>query len=68
MSSRKHIIIMVLGCAVPLLLLFFAPALGIKSNTSFFIFLVVMFGFHLLFPMHHHDSNNKTKSNNNGKD
>ena len=67
MSSKKHIIIMVLGCAVPLLLLFFAPALGIESSTSFFIFLVAMLGFHLLFPMHHHDSNN-TKSKNNGKD
>ncbi len=67
MSSRKHIIIMVLGCAVPLLLLFFAPAFGIKSSTSFFIFLIAMLGFHLIVPMHPHDSNN-TKSKNNGKD
>jgi len=67
MSSKKHIIIMVLGCVLPLLLLFFAPALGINNNLSFFLFLVAMLGFHLLFPMHHHNSNN-SKSKNNGKD
>jgi len=46
MYFRKHIIMMVLGCAVPLLLLFFELALGVKSGLSFF---VAIFGFTFYF-------------------
>jgi hypothetical protein len=50
---NKHIIWMIIGCAVPLLLIFLAPALGLSSNLSLLIFIIVMFGCHLLMPMHH---------------
>jgi len=45
---------MIIGCGLPLLLIFFAPALGIGSGTSLFIFVVAMFACHLLMPMHGH--------------
>ncbi len=45
---------MVIGCTVPLLLIFFAPILGLGSVTSLFIFILAMFACHLLMPMHHH--------------
>ncbi len=44
---------MIIGCTVPLLLIFFAPTLGLGSNTSLFIFILAMFACHLLMPMHH---------------
>ena len=67
MKNTKHIIWMILGCTIPLILIFFAPALGLGSGTSLFIFIVAMFACHLLMPMHHgghqhHDSETyKTK-------
>lgn len=50
---NKHIIWMIIGCAVPLLLIFLAPVLGLSGNLSLLIFIIVMFGCHLLMPMHH---------------
>lgn len=50
---KKHILWMIIGCTIPLLLIFFAPALGLSGNTSLLIFIVAMFACHLLMPMHH---------------
>lgn len=50
----KHIFWMLIGCMLPLLLIFLAPALGLGSNASLFIFIIAMFACHLLMPMHHH--------------
>lgn len=41
---------MVIGCGIPLLLIFFAPSFGIGDGSSLFIFIVVMFGIHLFMP------------------
>jgi hypothetical protein len=65
---KKHIIWMIIGCGFPLLLIFFAPAFGISSNLSLFIFIVAMFACHLLMPMHHgmhKDDNAETKKSQN---
>jgi hypothetical protein len=43
---------MIIGCGLPLLLIFFAPALGISEDVSLFIFIIAMFACHLLMPMH----------------
>lgn len=51
---KKHILWMIIGCGLPLLLIFFAPALGINNSISTFVFIVAMFACHLLMPMHHH--------------
>ena len=49
----KHTILMIIGCTVPLLLIFLLPLFGITGNYSFLIFIVAMFACHLLMPMHH---------------
>ena len=50
---------MAIGCGIPLLLIFFAPALGISSGTSLFIFIVIMFACHLFMPMHHNGNSHE---------
>jgi hypothetical protein len=39
---------MILGCTLPLLLVFLAPVLGISSNLATFLFILLMFACHLL--------------------
>lgn len=59
----KQTLWMIIGCALPLLLIFFAPALGLSSKTSMFIFIVAMFACHLLMPMHSHGNPKKKQQN-----
>ncbi|HEA23688.1 hypothetical protein LCGC14_1618720 [marine sediment metagenome] len=47
---KGHWIWMVIGCGLPLLLIFFAPALGITGNNWLFAFIILMFVFHLFMP------------------
>ena len=54
----KHTLLMVIGCTVPLLLIFLAPALGLVSSVSLFIFILAMFACHLFMPMYHHEKDN----------
>ncbi len=74
---RKHIIWMVIGCTIPLLLIFFAPALGLSSSWALFLFIIAMFACHLLMPHHarlpdgqgahghnHNKENSETKKEN----
>lgn len=62
---------MILGCGLPLLFIFFAPALGLGNDISLFIFIIAMFACHLLMPHHgghehnhgeQNSSTNKTKN------
>jgi len=50
---NKHTFWMIIGCTVPLLLIFLLPLFGITGNYSFLIFIVAMFACHLLMPMQH---------------
>lgn len=50
---NKHIILMLIGCVLPLLLIFLLPLVGISGSVPVFIFVLVMFLCHLLMPMHH---------------
>ncbi|MEJ5962980.1 hypothetical protein [Pedobacter immunditicola] len=59
----KHFLWMIIGCILPLLLIFLAPALGLSSKTSMFIFIVFMFACHLLMPMHFHGNHTKKQQN-----
>ena len=52
---NKHVFWMIIGCTVPLLLIFLLPLFGITGNYTFLIFIVAMFACHLLMPMHHKD-------------
>ncbi len=40
---KNHGFWMIIGRFIPLLLIFFAPALGLGNNSAFFVFIVVMF-------------------------
>jgi hypothetical protein len=59
---KSHWIWMVIGCGLPLLLIFFAPALGITGNYGLFGFIILMFVFHLFMPhgAHGHGGHNHT--------
>jgi predicted membrane channel-forming protein YqfA (hemolysin III family) len=59
----KHTLMMLVGCALPLLLIFIAPLLGIRGNWSVFIFVAAMFACHLFMPMHHYQSDKSKKTN-----
>lgn len=60
---NKHTIWMIIGCGLPLLLIFLAPALGINSNISLFIFIIAMFACHLMMPHHGGHEHNHKKEN-----
>ena len=42
-----HTLKMLAGCAVPLLLVFLLPVLGVDGDASFLVFLALMFACHL---------------------
>ncbi len=52
--KKNHILWMIIGCGLPLLLIFFAPVMGLGSGTTLLIFILTMFACHLLMPMHQH--------------
>ncbi len=60
MKIDKHTLLMIIGCGLPLLFIFLAPVFGISNNISIFIFIVAMFAFHLLIPMHNHGGHQYT--------
>ena len=49
---NKHMVLMVIGCVLPLLLIFLAPLIGLDGKISLRIFVIAMFLCHLLMPMH----------------
>ena len=68
--KKNHWIWMVIGCGLPLLLIFFAPALGITGYNGLFIFIVLMFAIHLFMPhgSHGHGGHNHSGKHNNHED
>ncbi|MFQ5445995.1 MAG: hypothetical protein ACE5FF_03610 [Saprospiraceae bacterium] len=50
---KKHLLWMLIGCTIPLLLIFIAPALGLGGNTGLLIFIAAMFACHLFMPHGH---------------
>jgi len=55
MKFDKHTLWMLIGCVLPILFIFLAPAFGISSGVSIIIFIAFMFACHLLMPMHGHE-------------
>lgn len=60
---KTHTLWMILGCGLPLLFIFFAPALGLGNDISLFIFIIAMFACHLLMPHHGGHGHNHGKQN-----
>ncbi|MDG2431126.1 hypothetical protein [Flavobacterium sp.] len=61
--KNNHLIWMIIGCGLPLLLIFLAPAFGIRSSSSLFIFILLMFAIHLFIPhgSHNHGGGNHSQ-------
>jgi len=57
MKLSTNDIWMIIVCALPLLLIFIAPAFGINDKKSVLIFLIAMFVVHLFMPTHSHSNN-----------
>lgn len=45
---NSHTIRMLIGCLLPLLLIFILPLFGVGEGVTLFIFIILMFGCHLL--------------------
>lgn len=56
---KSNTLAMMLGCVLPLLLIFIAPSIGMGENVSLFIFIILMFGSHLIVPHHNHDTHSQ---------
>ena len=56
----KHGILHILGCLIPIALIFILPALGMGNGVTFTVFIVLMFACHLFMMKGHshaeHDS------------
>lgn len=59
---KNHTLWMLIGCGLPLLLIFFAPALGLSNDISLFIFILAMFACHLMMPHHKHHHDNQEEN------
>jgi uncharacterized membrane protein len=70
---KNHWIWMVIGCGLPLLLIFLAPSFGIGGGSSLFIFILFMFAIHFFMPhgshghSGHNDSQHEEKEHVHGK-
>ncbi len=53
---------MIVGCTVPLMLIFLLPLFGVTGNYSILIFIVAMFAFHLMMPMQHGGHNKDSET------
>lgn len=66
MQNHNHGLWMVIGCVLPLLLIFLLPAFGIRSNNTFLFFVLAMFACHFLMmgshgQGHQHEDQNQDK-------
>ncbi|HCI72252.1 MAG: hypothetical protein JJ892_09845 [Balneola sp.] len=59
---KRHYFWMIIGCVVPLLLIFLAPSFGLESPITFFLFILIMFGTHLMM-FRSHDGHNHEDTN-----
>jgi len=42
---RNHTLWMIIGCVVPMLLIFILPTFGVSNEVAFLIFIILMFMF-----------------------
>jgi hypothetical protein len=58
----KHHLLMIIGCVLPLILIFLLPLFGVESGALLFLFLILCFGLHLIMMArggHKQDGNGK---------
>lgn len=52
---NKHVLWMLIGCILPFLLIFLAPAIGLGKDLALFVFILAMFACHFFMIGHHRD-------------
>ncbi len=67
MKLKTNDLWMIAVCALPLLLIFIAPALGINDRVSVLIFIAALFMVHLFMPTHGHKHGNSHSQHSNSK-
>jgi hypothetical protein len=67
--GTKHALWMILGCTLPLLLIFVLPLFGISGGVSLLIFIILMFACHLFMMRGHgkHDGHGDTGAKGHGE-
>lgn len=67
----KHGILHILGCLIPISLIFILPALGVSSGVTYTVFIVLMFACHFFMMSGHghggHASNNHSQNDKKGE-
>lgn len=64
----NHTLRMLIGCLVPLALIFVLPLFGVGSGATLAIFIVLMFFCHLMMIGGHHHGSHQYRSPEEGKD
>lgn len=64
---NHHGLWMIIGCTLPLLLIFLLPVFGVRSDVSLFAFIILMFACHLLMMGGHHGKHAKHSNKEEGK-
>lgn len=61
---KNHALMMLIGCGLPMLLLFILPGFGVSREATIIIFMVLMMGCHLMHFKHmgHDDHKHDHKS------
>ncbi len=64
---KNHGLWMVIGCVLPILLIFILPTFGVSNSFSIFIFIVLMFGCHLMMMGGHKGHGDDTQDEGHGE-
>ncbi|NIM89430.1 MAG: hypothetical protein GTO17_00595 [Candidatus Aminicenantes bacterium] len=59
---KNHALWMLIGCALPVVLIFLLPLFGIKEEWALLIFIILMFGCHLFMINWHKKGSSKEHS------
>ncbi|MAM70665.1 MAG: hypothetical protein CMP91_05920 [Gammaproteobacteria bacterium] len=59
----NHSLKMLIGCLVPLALIFILPVFGVGQGVTLFIFIILMFGCHLMMMSGHGHNEDNEESN-----
>ncbi len=59
---NRHFLWMLIGCTLPLLLIFLLPVFGIRSQETLVVFIILMFACHLMMlGGHNHNHSHSSK-------
>ena len=60
----NHTLRMIIGCVFPMAMVFLLPLFGVGEGISFLVFVILMFGCHLLMMGSHHGNHGNTQQPN----